>query len=119
MLVTLLAVLTLPRRVDFFAAFFAVAARLVPALASAGTDLTLVFVLDFRLADAAFFRLVLRAFLARAGEAFDFERALERALELALDRAAVAALDLFDLLWAMMVAAGKGFRRASQSEVMI
>lgn len=77
-------------------------------------DFVLVCALDFRFAEAAFdvfFRLPLRAFLARAGEAFAFERALERD--------AVAALDLLNLFLAMMVAAGKGFRRACQSEVMI
>lgn len=105
----LTAALTLPRRADFFA----VAARLVPALALAlSVDFVLAFALDFRLAAFdAFVRLPLRAFLVRATEGFAFERALERD--------AVAALDLLDLFLAMMVAAGKGFRRASQSEVMI
>jgi hypothetical protein len=104
--VALLAVLTLSRRADFFAT----AARFVPALALT-VDFALGFTLDFRLADAAFLRPALRVFFARAGDAFDFERALERD--------AVAALDFLDLFLAMMVAAGKGFRRASQSEVMI
>lgn len=108
----------LPRGGDFFAT----AARFVPVRAFAlAVDFALVFALvfglvlalalgfDFRPADAAFFRPVLRAFLARAGDAFTLERALDRD----------AALDLLDLFLAMVVAAGKGFRRASQSEVVI
>jgi hypothetical protein len=102
--------------------FLATAARFVPVRAFAlAVDFALVFALvfglvlalalgfDFRPADAAFFRPVLRAFLARAGDAFTLERALDRD----------AALDLLDLFLAMVVAAGKGFRRASQSEVVI
>ncbi|WP_168192882.1 hypothetical protein [Undibacter mobilis] len=121
----LLTALTPPLAADFFAA----AARRAPAPAlafafdfsvllalarvlAAVFALVLAFALGFRLTEAA-----LRAFLLRAGEALDFDRALGRVL--ALDRDAAAALDLFDRFLAMMVAAGKGFRRASQSGVMI
>ncbi|HWK94338.1 MAG TPA: hypothetical protein VNR39_02845 [Pseudolabrys sp.] len=111
------AVFAPPRRTDLFAA----TARLAPARALLLTltfafvlalvlDLVLAFVLtaEFRFAAfEAFFTPAPRAFLARAAGRF------------ALDRDEAATLDLLDFFLAMVVAAGKGFRRASQSEVMI